>query len=85
MEELTKAIFRSGFSWRVVRDKWDNFRRSFDGFDVGSFHAYLRYLDDLEYHARVRVLTRQFKNLGHTGAFVSLHSVNEETPSWHDR
>ena len=33
-EELTRAIFRSGFSWRVVRQKWDNFRDSFDGFDL---------------------------------------------------
>ena len=129
LEELTKAIFRSGFSWRVVQDKWDNFRRSFDGFHVaavaafgvpdistlfedssivrnkqnilatvdnartmlaladhhGSFHAYLRSLDNLEYHARVRVLTGQFKSLGRTGAFVFLHSVNEDTPNWHDR
>ena len=129
LEELTKAIFRSGFSWRVVQDKWENFRRSFDGFDVarvadfgvpdisklfedasivrnkqkilatvenartmltlagnhGSFHAYLRSLDHMEYHARVRVLTGQFKSLGRTGAFVFLHSVNEETPSWQDR
>ena len=129
LEELTKAIFRSGFSWRVVRDKWANFQRSFDEFDVarvaafgvpdisrlfedsgivrnkqkilatvenartmlalagrhGTFHAYLRSLDNLEYHARVRVLTGQFKNLGRTGAFVFLHSVNEDTPSWHDR
>jgi len=129
LEELTKAIFRSGFSWQVVRDKWDNFRRSFRGFDVarvaafgvpdisklfedpgivrnkqkilatvenaqpmlalaglhGSFHSYLRSLDHLEYHARVKVLTGQFKNLGRTGAFVFLHSVNEETPNWHDR
>ena len=23
LEELTKAIFRSGFSWQVVRNKWD--------------------------------------------------------------
>ena len=129
LEELTKAIFRSGFSWRVVHDKWDNFRSSFYGFDVatiaefgvpdisrliedkgivrnkqkilatvenartmlalaahhGSFHAYLRSLDHLEYHARVKVLTGLFKNLGRTGAFVFLHSVNEDTPSWHDR
>ena len=34
LEELTKAIFRAGFSWRVVGNKWDNFRCSFDGFDV---------------------------------------------------
>ena len=129
LEELTKAIFRSGFSWRVVNDKWDNFRRSFYGFDVatvaefgvpdisrliedvsivrnkqkilatvenartmlalagdhGSFHAYLRSLDNLEYYARVKVLTGLFRNLGRTGAFVFLHSVNENTPSWHDR
>ena len=34
LEELTKAIFRAGFSWRVVRQKWDNFRRAFDGFEL---------------------------------------------------
>ena len=34
LEELTKAIFRSGFSWRVVRQKWPNFQNAFDGFDV---------------------------------------------------
>lgn len=39
-EEVTKAIFRSGFSWRVVRQKWDNFRRSFDGFDVERVAVY---------------------------------------------
>jgi len=40
LEELTKAIFRSGFSWRVVRQKWDNFRRGFDGFDPHKVAAY---------------------------------------------
>jgi len=40
LEELTKAIFRSGFSWRVVREKWDNFRRGFDGFDVARVASY---------------------------------------------
>ncbi len=34
LEELTKAIFRVGFSWRVVREKWDAFRQAFDGFDM---------------------------------------------------
>ncbi|PKB78611.1 MAG: hypothetical protein BZY88_17530 [SAR202 cluster bacterium Io17-Chloro-G9] len=119
LEELTKAIFRAGFSWRVVRDKWDNFQRSFGEFDVakvagfgvqdisrlfedrgivrnkqkilatvenahtmlalagghGSFNGYLRSLDHLDYQARVKVLTGQFKSLGRTGAFVFLHSV----------
>jgi DNA-3-methyladenine glycosylase I len=96
LEELTRAIFQSGFSWRVIRDKWPNFRRAFDGFHVvavagyaepdverlmadsgivrnrrkiegtirnaqtlwdlsrqfGSFHAYLRSLDGLDYRQR---------------------------------
>ena len=34
LDELTKAIFRAGFSWRVVREKWENFRLSFESFDL---------------------------------------------------
>ena len=33
-EELTKAIFRAGFSWPVIRQKWENFRIGFDQFNV---------------------------------------------------
>ncbi len=40
LEELTKAIFRSGFSWRVVREKWDAFQRAFDGFNLDRVAAY---------------------------------------------
>ena len=127
--ELTKAIFRSGFSWRVVSDKWDNFRRAFQGFDVpkvgaytpldleqlaedasivrnrrkleatienarrlldlidshGSTWDYLRSMDHLDYYGRVKELTRQFRGLGRTGAFVFLHCVNEPHPSWEER
>lgn len=41
-EELTKAIFRSGFSWRVVRQKWPDFQQAFDGFDLNSVASYQR-------------------------------------------
>ena len=51
----------------------------------GSFHAYLRSLDHLDYYTRVKVLTRPFAGLGRTSAFVFLHCVNEETPDWQDR
>ncbi len=51
----------------------------------GSFYHYLRSLDSLDYHRRVRALTSQFYGLGRTGAFVFLHCVDEETPNWHDR
>ena len=128
-EELTKAVFRAGFSWPVIRGKWAGFVESFDQFRLervaaygpddlerlledrsivrnrrkivatvenartmldliqehGSFHAYLRTLDRLDYYGRVQVLTRPFAGLGRTSAFVFLHSVNEETPAWQDR
>ena len=128
-EELTKAVFRAGFSWPVIREKWDGFVKSFDQFRLGrvaaygpndlerlfedrsivrnrrkiaatvanartmidliqehgSFHAYLRTLDPLDYYSRVNVLTRPFAGLGRTSAFVFLHCVNEETPAWQDR
>ena len=129
LEMLTKAIFQSGFSWAVIRNKWPNFQRAFDGFDVdrvaayddrdmdrllsdegivrngrkiaatiynagqfqrirdeyGSFHAYLRSTDDQPYAARRRALTRRFKNLGPTGVYVFLYTVDEEVPSWAER
>ena len=129
LEEMTRAVFQSGFSWQVIRDKWEGFRTAFAGFDIptvarygppdverllgnpgivrnfrkisstvenaramvaligqhGSFHAYLRSLDHLTYSERVKVLTKQFRHVGRTGAFVFLHSVNEERPDWEER
>ncbi len=128
-EELTKAIFRSGFSWRVIRDKWPNFQQAFDHFEVsrvaayderdvdrlladagivrngrkieatiqnarliqnlvaqhGSFHAYLRSLDGLDYAVRRKALSKQFHHLGPTGVFVFLFTVAEDVPAWEDR
>jgi len=33
-EKITQAVFQSGFSWQVIRNKWPNFRQAFAGFDV---------------------------------------------------
>jgi DNA-3-methyladenine glycosylase I len=129
LEELTKAIFQAGFSWRVIRDKWSNFQKAFDRFDVaivagygepdierlasdegivrnrrkieatihnarlmwdlsqehGSFYAYLRSLDGLEYAGRRKELSQRFKNLGPTGVFTFLWCVDEPVPAWEDR
>lgn len=32
-EVLTKAVFQSGISWRVIEAKWEGFRGAFAGFD----------------------------------------------------
>ncbi len=39
-EELTKAIFRSGFNWRVVHEKWPAFQQAFDGFNLETVAFY---------------------------------------------
>jgi DNA-3-methyladenine glycosylase I len=129
LEEMTRSIFQAGFSWRVIRDKWPNFQKAFDGFDIatvagygepdverlvadsgivrnrrkiqatihnarvmldlirehGSFHAFLRSLDRLDYVGRRKKLGKSFKNLGPTGVFTFLWCVDEEVPAWEDR
>ena len=39
-EEMTKAVFRSGFSWEVIKNKWPNFVTSFSKFSIGDVAAY---------------------------------------------
>ncbi len=34
LSEMTKCIFRSGFVWKIVENKWPNFEAAFHGFDV---------------------------------------------------
>lgn len=34
LEVMSKAVFQSGISWRVVEMKWDGTRDAFHGFDV---------------------------------------------------
>ncbi len=128
LEQMTKTIFQAGFSWRVIRNKWDNFLKAFDGFDIdtvasygledlerlvtdagivrnrqkiaatvenaqtlqtiiqqhGSFKVYLETVPE-NYYEREKILTKQFRNLGRTSAFVFLYCVNENVPDWQDR
>jgi 3-methyladenine DNA glycosylase Tag len=128
-EEMTKAVFRSGFSWDVIESKWDGFRKAFAEFDVdvvsdydsrqleqlvenpeivrngrkiratidnaramqaligehGSFHAFLRSLDEQSYKARAKALRNRFAYLGRTGTWTFLWFVGEPVPDWDDR
>jgi 3-methyladenine DNA glycosylase Tag len=34
LEIMTKAVFQSGISWRVIEAKWDGFREALFGFDA---------------------------------------------------
>ena len=35
LSNMTRAIFQSGFSWKVIEAKWPGFEDAFAGFDVG--------------------------------------------------
>ena len=36
LAEMTKCVFRSGFVWKIIENKWPGFEAAFDGFDVAS-------------------------------------------------
>lgn len=40
LEVLSKAVFESGMSWRIVEAKWPGFREAFDGFDPARIAEY---------------------------------------------
>lgn len=56
-EVITRAVFQSGMSWRVVAAKWDGFREAFAGFDPAAVAAYDG--DDVE---RLAADTRIIRN-----------------------
>ncbi len=39
LEVMTKAVFQSGMSWKVVNTKWPGFQAGFHGFDVAAVAA----------------------------------------------
>ncbi|MFT5114797.1 MAG: 3-methyladenine DNA glycosylase Tag [Parasphingorhabdus sp.] len=39
LEEMTRSIFQSGFVWRVINNKWPQFREAFQNFDLDKLMA----------------------------------------------
>lgn len=35
LSEMTKAIFKAGFVWKIIDNKWSGFEEAFWGFDIG--------------------------------------------------
>jgi 3-methyladenine DNA glycosylase Tag len=36
LAEMTKCVFRSGFVWQIIENKWPGFEAAFDGFDTAT-------------------------------------------------
>jgi DNA-3-methyladenine glycosylase I len=62
-----------------ARVMWDLIQK------YGSFYAYLRSLDGLDYRGRREELSQRFHSLGPTGVFTFLWCVEEAVPEWEER
>ena len=40
LENLTHCVFQAGLNWRAIAQKWPNFQKAFDNFDVAKVAAY---------------------------------------------
>jgi len=54
LEVMSKAVFQSGMSWRVVESKWSTIREAFRGFDAEAVAGLgVREIDELANDSRV--------------------------------
>ncbi len=54
LEIMTKAVFQSGISWKVVDNKWPGIQEAFQGFDAETVAGFgEKELDDLTSDTRV--------------------------------
>jgi 3-methyladenine DNA glycosylase Tag len=61
LEVMSKAVFQSGMSWKVVEAKWPGTREAFENFDVEKVAAFdEKDIDDLTQDTRV---IRNFRKL----------------------
>ena len=61
LEVMTKAVFQSGMSWRVIEAKWDGFREAFAWFDAKKVAAFTP--DDVDRLARDTRIVRNRRKI----------------------
>jgi 3-methyladenine DNA glycosylase Tag len=68
---MTKCIFRSGFVWRVIEDKWPGFEAAFEGFEPRILHHKPdEFWDRLTADARIVRNGAKIMAVRHNAAFV---------------
>lgn len=60
---MTRAVFNSGFNWKVIEAKWDGFEAAFHGFDPGR----VAFMDD----DAIDALTRNSDIVRHAGKITA--------------
>jgi DNA-3-methyladenine glycosylase I len=84
LDVLTRAVFQSGMSWRVVEAKWDGFREAFAGFDPKAVAAFTG--DDVErLAADARIIRNRRKieaTVANAQALVALEGGPDGFAGW---
>ncbi len=61
LETMSKVVFQSGMSWKVVEGKWADIRKAFDDFDIKKVAGYDEH--DMERLSQDRRVIRNYKKL----------------------
>ena len=77
LEVMSKAVFQSGMSWKVVEAKWDGIREAFRGFDVRKV-ADLNAFDIEELAKDTRVIRNRRKLEATVSNAQSMLALDEE-------
>jgi DNA-3-methyladenine glycosylase I len=78
LEVLTKAVFQSGMSWRVIEAKWDGFREAFADFDPATIAAFTG--DDIDRLAEDTRIIRNRRKIEATVTNAETMLALEEEP-----
>ena len=82
-ELLTKSVFQAGFSWEVIRNKWPNFQKAFDNFDVDTVARYdMRDIDRLVNDASIVRNGRKIEATVHNAR--TMQTIIQKHGSFHD-
>ncbi len=63
-EKITQAVFQSGFSWQVIRQKWPGFQQAFANFDIGLVAAFTD--EDVERLVENKAIVRNGRKIAAT-------------------
>jgi DNA-3-methyladenine glycosylase I len=61
LETMSKVVFQSGMSWKVIEGKWADINKAFDGFDIKKVARYDEH--DMERLSQDRRVIRNYKKL----------------------
>lgn len=71
LAEMTKCIFRAGFVWRVIENKWPGFEEAFSGFNpLGMAHLSDEALERLGQDTRIVRNMQKIKTVRENAQFI---------------